>query len=420
MRFIAMASVLCASVEIEPSDIAPVAKRLTISLAGSTSSIGTGVQASVRSFAWMMLFTAVWSIAYALELASGTLEAMLFWIRIEYVGISFIPSAWFAFVVRFVGRDEWLTWRNRFLVFGFPTLTLLAVWTNSWHHLHYRSVSVDSTGPFPLLAIERGPWYLAHTVFFYLLLGVGMYILIQRFHRADAVYRRQNLAVLIGAIIAMVVAIPIGMMTAVYLTQYAAPRVRRWVKPLLEILAGVPTVVYGYFAALTVAPAIRSFAVSIGLPYASSESALAAGLVMGVMIIPYVASLSEDAMRAVPMSLREGAYAMGSTRYQTAVKVVVPAALSGIAAAYILGISRAVGETMILAVAAGMQPNFTLNPMESASTVTSFIVQVALGDLPHGSIGYQTIFAAGLSLMLLTLVFNLAGFYLRNKYREAY
>lgn len=159
------------------------------------------VQASVRSFAWMMLFTAVWSIAYALELASGTLEAMLFWIRIEYVGISFIPSAWFAFVVRFVGRDEWLTWRNRFLVFGFPTLTLLAVWTNSWHHLHYRSVSVDSTGPFPLLAIERGPWYLAHTVFFYLLLGAGMYILIQRFHRADAVYRRQNLAVLIGAII---------------------------------------------------------------------------------------------------------------------------------------------------------------------------------------------------------------------------
>jgi phosphate transport system permease protein len=181
------------------------------------------------------------------------------------------------------------------------------------------------------------------------------------------------------------------------------------------MLSGVPTIIYGFFALLVVTPLLQKI-----FPELPGFNILSAGLVMGVMIIPYVASLSEDAMRAVPMSLREGAYAMGSTRYQTAVKVVVPAALSGIAAAYILGISRAVGETMILAVAAGMQPNFTLNPMESASTVTSFIVQVALGDLPHGSIGYQTIFAAGLSLMLLTLVFNLAGFYLRNKYREAY
>ena len=141
---------------------------------------------------------------------------------------------------------------------------------------------------------------------------------------------------------------------------------------------------------------------------------------MGIMIIPYVSSLSEDAMRAVPMSLREGAYALGATRFQTAVTVVVPAALSGIAAAYILGISRAVGETMILAVAAGMQPNLTLNPLEPAATITAFIVQVALGDLPHGSIGYQTIFAAGLTLMLLTLFFNLLGYWMRRRFREAY
>ena len=147
---------------------------------------------------------------------------------------------------------------------------------------------------------------------------------------------------------------------------------------------------------------------------------LSAGLVMGIMIIPYVSSLSEDAMRAVPMSLREGSYAMGATRYQTAVNVVVPAALSGIASAYILGISRAVGETMILAVAAGMQPNLSFNPLEPAATITSFIVQVALGDLPHGSIGYQTIFAAGLMLMLVTLVFNLLGYWLRHRFREAY
>ena len=141
---------------------------------------------------------------------------------------------------------------------------------------------------------------------------------------------------------------------------------------------------------------------------------------MGIMIVPYVASISEDAMRAVPMALREGSFAMGATRLQTAPRVVFPAAISGIAAAYILGISRAVGETMILAVAAGMQPNLTFNPMEPAATITAYIVQVALGDLPHGSIGYQTIFAAGLTLMLLTLVFNLVGFYMRRHFREAY
>ena len=147
---------------------------------------------------------------------------------------------------------------------------------------------------------------------------------------------------------------------------------------------------------------------------------LSAGIVMGIMIIPYVASLSEDAMRAVPMALREGSYATGATRLQTSLRVVVPSAISGIASAYILGVSRAVGETMILAVAAGMQPNLTFNPAEPGATITSFIVQVALGDLPHGSIGYQTIFAAGLTLMLLTLAFNLVGYYMRKKYREAY
>ena len=149
-------------------------------------------------------------------------------------------------------------------------------------------------------------------------------------------------------------------------------------------------------------------------------SLLSAGLVMGIMIIPYVSSLSEDAMRAVPMSLREGSYAMGATRLQTALRTVVPAATSGIASAYILGISRAVGETMILAVAAGMQPNLTFNPAEPGATITSYIVQVALGDLPHGSIGYQTIFAAGLTLMLMTLGFNLLGYYLRKRFREVY
>lgn len=218
-----------------------------------------------------------------------------------------------------------------------------------------------------------------------------------------------------SSFVALCVAIPLGTIIAIYLSEFAGHKARETLKPMLELLSGVPTIIYGFFALLVVTPALQKI-----FPELPGFNILSAGLVMGVMIIPYVASLSEDAMRAVPMSLREGAYAMGSTRFQTAVKVVVPSALSGIAAAYILGISRAVGETMILAVAAGMQPNLTLNPMESASTITSFIVQVALGDLPHGSIGYQTIFAAGLSLMLLTLVFNLAGYYLRNKYREAY
>jgi phosphate transport system permease protein len=177
----------------------------------------------------------------------------------------------------------------------------------------------------------------------------------------------------------------------------------------------VPTVVYGYFALLFVTPLLQKI-----IPDLPGFSLLSAGLVMGIMIIPYVSSMAEDAMRAVPMNLREGSYAMGATKLQTAIRVVMPAAFSGIAAAYILGISRAVGETMVVAVAAGMQPNLTWNPTEPAATITAYIVQVSLGDLPHGSIGYQTIFAAGLTLLLLTLGFNIVGHILRKRYREVY
>ena len=220
---------------------------------------------------------------------------------------------------------------------------------------------------------------------------------------------------LVSSAVALVVAIPLGTVIAIYLSEFAGPRIREMVKPMLELLSGVPTIVYGYFALLFVTPLLQWF-----LPELPGFNLLSAGIVMGIMIIPTVSSIAEDAMRAVPMSLREGSYAMGATRFQTAVKVVVPAAFSGIMAAYILGISRAVGETMILAVAAGMQPNLTWNPMEPAATITAFIVQVALGDLPHGSVGYQTIFAAGLTLMLITLVFNIIGYWLRSKYRERY
>jgi phosphate transport system permease protein len=201
--------------------------------------------------------------------------------------------------------------------------------------------------------------------------------------------------------VALAVAIPLGTIIAIYLSEFAPFTVREVAKPFLELLGGVPTIVYGYFALLYVTPALQFF--FPGLP---GFNLLSAGLVMGIMIIPYVSSVSEDAMRSVPMAMREGSYAMGATRFQTAIRVVTPAAFSGIAAAYILGISRAVGETMILAVAAGMQPNLTWNPAEPAATITAYIVQVALGDLPHGSIGYQTIFAAGLTLMLMTLFFN--------------
>jgi phosphate transport system permease protein len=215
--------------------------------------------------------------------------------------------------------------------------------------------------------------------------------------------------------VALAIAIPLGTVIAVYLAEFAPSRLREVAKPFLELLGGIPTIVYGYFALLFVTPLLQRI-----YPELPGFNLLSAGIVMGMMIIPYVSSISEDAMRAVPMSLREGSYAMGATRLQTALRVVVPAAFSGLASAYILGISRAVGETMILAVAAGMQPNLTFNPLEPAATITAYIVQVALGDLPHGSIGYQTIFAAGLTLMVFTLGCNLVGHFLRKRFREAY
>jgi len=220
---------------------------------------------------------------------------------------------------------------------------------------------------------------------------------------------------LVSSAVALLVAIPLGTIIAIYLSEFAPFTVREIAKPFLELLGGVPTIVYGYFALLFVTPLLQQI-----FPELPGFSLLSAGLVMGIMIIPYVSSLSEDAMRAVPMSMREGSYAMGATRFQTAIRVVMPAAYSGIAAAYILGISRAVGETMVVAVAAGMQPNLTWNPMEPAATITAYIVQVSLGDLPHGSIGYQTIFAAGLTLLLMTLSFNIIGHILRKRYREIY
>ncbi len=220
---------------------------------------------------------------------------------------------------------------------------------------------------------------------------------------------------LVSSLVALVVAIPLGTIIAIYLSEFATPKVREICKPVLEMLAGVPTIVYGYFALQFVTPILQ-----VLIPGLPGFSLLAAGLVMGIMIVPTIASISEDAMRAVPMALREGSYAMGATRFQTAVRVVFPSAFSGVAAAYILGISRAVGETMILAVAAGMQPNLTANPLEPAATITAYIVQVALGDLPHGSIGYQTIFAAGLMLFLITLIFNVIGHLLRKRFREVY
>ncbi len=215
--------------------------------------------------------------------------------------------------------------------------------------------------------------------------------------------------------IALCVAIPLGTIGAIYLSEFASHKVREIVKPILELLVGVPTVVFGYFALLFVTPLLQTI-----FPELPGFNMLGPGIVIGIMIIPYISSVAEDAMRAVPMSMREGSYAMGATRFQTAVKVVTPAALSGIIAAYILAISRAVGETMVVAIAAGQQPTLTFNPMESAATITAYIVQVALGDLPHGSIGYQSIFAAGLVLMLMTLTFNILGHLARKKFRQNY
>ena len=215
--------------------------------------------------------------------------------------------------------------------------------------------------------------------------------------------------------VALLVALPLGTVIAIYLSEYANSRLRELLKPILEMLSAVPTVVFGYFALLFVTPLLQRF-----LPNLPGFNMLSAGIVIGIMIIPYVSSLSEDAMKAVPVHIREGSYAMGATRLQTALRVLIPSAFSGIASAYVLGFSRAVGETMIVAVAAGQQPNLTLNPMEGAATITAYIVQVSLGDLPHGSIAYQSIFAAGLMLMLMTLAFNIGGYFLRKRFREIY
>jgi phosphate transport system permease protein len=220
---------------------------------------------------------------------------------------------------------------------------------------------------------------------------------------------------LVTTAVALLVSVPLGTIIAIYLSEFAPPNLREIVKPILELLAGVPTVVYGYFALLFVTPFLQTI-----FPDLPGFNMLSAGLVMGIMIIPYVSSVSEDALRAIPLYLREGSYAMGATRLQTTLRVLLPASISGIAAAYILGISRAVGETMVVAIAAGGQPNLTINPFEPAQTITAYIVSVSLGDLPHGSLEYQTIFAVGLTLVLMTLVFNIIGYFMKKKYREIY
>jgi len=214
---------------------------------------------------------------------------------------------------------------------------------------------------------------------------------------------------------ALMVALPLGLLAAIYLSEYAPHKLRETIKPVLELLAAVPTVVYGYFALLFLTPILQEFIIEL-----SGFNALSPGIIIGVMIIPYVSSVSEDAMRAVPMHIREGSYAMGATKLQTSLKVIIPAAFSGIAAAFLIGISRAVGETMVVAIAAGMMPNFTINPFEPVQTLTAYIVQVSLGDVPHGSLEYKTIFAAGVTLFLMTLIFNIIGFWLRKRIREAY
>jgi phosphate transport system permease protein len=226
--------------------------------------------------------------------------------------------------------------------------------------------------------------------------------------------------IFIGAIIAMIVAIPMGLMSAIYLTQYAAPAVRKWMKPLLEILAGVPTVVYGYFAALTVAPAVRDFAAMIGISNPSSESALAAGLVMGVMIIPFVSSMADDSIAAVPQSMRDGSLAMGATTSETIRSVLVPAALPGVVGGVLLAVSRAIGETMIVVMAAGLAANLTLNPFSSVTTVTTQIVQLLTGDQEFDSPKTLAAFALGLVLFVVTLMLNIVALRVVKKYREAY
>ncbi|GAC40882.1 phosphate ABC transporter permease subunit PstC [Paenibacillus popilliae] len=220
---------------------------------------------------------------------------------------------------------------------------------------------------------------------------------------------------LLVTLIACLVAIPIGLASAIYLSEYAPDRVRKIVKPILEVLAGVPTIVYGYFALTFVTPIIREI-----FPSAGVFNALSAGIVVGIMIIPMVSSLSEDAMTAVPRSLRDGAYALGATRFEVALKIVVPAALSGIVSSGVLAFSRAIGETMIVSVAAGATPQLTLNPLDSIQTMTAYIVQVSLGDTPHGSIEYGTIFAVGMTLFIITFLLNILALWVARRFREEY
>lgn len=226
--------------------------------------------------------------------------------------------------------------------------------------------------------------------------------------------------IFIGAIIAMAVAIPLGLMSAIYLTQYADPRVRKWLKPILELLAGVPTVVYGFFAALTIAPLVRSFAVALGMTNSSSDSALAAGLVMGVMIIPFVSSMADDALAAVPRAMRDGSLAMGATPSETVKKVLVPAALPGIMGGVLLAVSRAIGETMIVVMAAGLAANLTANPFSSVTTVTTQIVALLTGDQEFDSAKTLSAFALGLVLFVMTLILNIYALAVVKRYREAY
>jgi phosphate transport system permease protein len=211
------------------------------------------------------------------------------------------------------------------------------------------------------------------------------------------------------------VSLPLGLLSAIYLSEYASPRIRSTLKPLLEILAGIPTVVYGYFALLFVTPILQRF-----IPDLAGFNAIGPGVVMGIMILPLVASLSEDALHAVPTSMREAAFGLGATRQEVATQVVVPAALSGISAAFILAVSRAVGETMIVAVAAGQRPVLTLDPRGPIQTMTAYIVQISLGDTPVYSLDYKTLFAVGFSLFVITLILNLISDFLVRRYREQY
>jgi phosphate transport system permease protein len=215
--------------------------------------------------------------------------------------------------------------------------------------------------------------------------------------------------------VAAVLVIPIGSLAAMYLSEYASPKSRKRLKPALEVLAGIPTVVYGYFAVIVVTPALRTV-----LPNASVFNALSAGIVVAIMIIPTVASLSDDAMRSVPRALRDAGYGLGATRREITLGVVFPGALSGILSSYVLAIGRAIGETMIVTMAAGATPRLTLNPLESIQTMTGYIVQVSLGDTPNGTVEFRTIFAVGLTLFLMTLGVNMASFWIRKRFREAY